>query len=177
MASDRSQEERKYRAEHPEEFPAHSHKEDDMTECRAESADTLGEEQRVVTGTGDTPSLARRVGRGAATRTQTKTSTRAGAARPGAGSGAGAGAGAGDWRAEFECPVCLEEMGAGARIFQCGEGGHVVCGGCRQVAVTPRHVILMPRVQRLERDTCPTCRAPITGRATALERLAAALLK
>ena len=148
-----------------------------MTECRAESADTLGEEPRVVTGAGHTPSLARRVGRGAATRTQTKTSTRAGAARPGAGSGAGAGAGAGDWRAEFECPVCLEEMGAGARIFQCGEGGHVVCGGCRQVAVTPRHVILLPRVQRLERDTCPTCRAPITGRATALERLAAALLK
>ena len=168
MASCRSQEERKYRAEHPEEFPSHSHK-DDMTECLAESAETPGEEQRVVSGTGDTPSLARRVGRGAATRTQTSTSTRAEAARPGAG--------AGDWRAEFECPVCLEEMGAGARIFQCGEGGHVVCGGCRQVAVTPRHVILLPRVQRLERDTCPTCRAPITGRATALERLAAALLK
>ena len=166
MASGRSQEERKYRAEHPEEFPAHSHKEDDMTECRAESADTLGDMPRVVSGTGYTPSLARRVGRGAATRTQTKTST---STRPEAG--------AGDWRAEFECPVCLEEMGAGVRIFQCGEGGHVVCGGCRQVAVTPRHVILMPRVQRLERDTCPTCRAPITGRATALERLAAALLK
>ena len=146
-----------------------------MTECRAESADTPGDMPRVVSGTGYTPSLARRVGRGAATRTQTRTSTsnRAAAARP----GAGAGSGAGDWRAEFECPVCLEEMGAGARIFQCGEGGHVVCGGCRQVAVTPRHVILLPRVQRLERDTCPTCRAPITGRATALERLAAALLK
>ena len=171
MASCRSQEERKYRAEHPEEFPSHSHTGDDMTECLAESAETPGEEQRVVSGTGDTPSLARRVGRGAATRTQTSTTTRTEAARP------GAGAGAGDWRAEFECPVCLEEMGAGARIFQCGEGGHVVCGGCRQVAVTPRHVILLPRVQRLERDTCPTCRAPITGRATALERLAAALLK
>ena len=29
-----------------------------------------------------------------------------------------------------ECPLCLEEMGPGVAIWQCG-AGHLVCGGCR----------------------------------------------
>ena len=65
-----------------------------------------------------------------------------------------------DWKSEFECPVCLEQMVTGVRIFQCGSG-HVICGGCRH---------------KMETDTCPTCRGVITGRATVMERLAAALL-
>ena len=67
----------------------------------------------------------------------------------------------GDWRSEFECPVCLEMMGGGVQIHQC-VSGHVMCATCRN---------------RMQKDTCPTCRGEMTGRATVMERLAAALLK
>jgi len=66
-----------------------------------------------------------------------------------------------DWRSEFECPVCLEMMWSGVQIYQC-VSGHLVCGECRG---------------RMESNSCPTCRGDMTGRATVMERLAAALLK
>jgi len=60
---------------------------------------------------------------------------------------------------ELECPVCLELMYPPIKIFQCGQG-HALCGRCR------------PKCRN-----CPTCRGPIIGRATVLEKLAQSLLK
>ena len=54
-----------------------------------------------------------------------------------------------------ECPVCLDPPLYPERIFQCGEG-HILCGTCRQ-NITP--------------SLCPTCRAPLVGRAIVLEQL------
>ena len=54
---------------------------------------------------------------------------------------------------EAECPVCLQEMTG--RIMQC-ESGHLLCEDCHQ---------------RPEVSSCPTCRAPFMGRATAVEQI------
>lgn len=64
-----------------------------------------------------------------------------------------------DWREQFECPVCLEEMKPPARIHQCVDG-HLLCGLCRE---NPAIV------------TCPVCRGNIMGRAVVMEKLAKAL--
>merc|ERR1712129_99091 len=51
------------------------------------------------------------------------------------------------------CPVCLDPMGPGARIYQCG-AGHLVCQDCR------------PRIPR-----CPSrCGSRMTGRAIGMEQ-------
>ena len=52
-----------------------------------------------------------------------------------------------------ECPVCMEELGPGTRIMQCG-AGHLLCWGCSQ---------------KPEVTGCPTCREPFTGRAHGME--------
>ena len=54
---------------------------------------------------------------------------------------------------EAECPVCLQEMTG--RIMQC-ESGHLLCEHCHH---------------RPEVTSCPTCRAPFMGRATAVEQM------
>ena len=54
-----------------------------------------------------------------------------------------------------ECPVCLDPPLYPERIFQCGEG-HILCGTCRRNITTSQ---------------CPTCRAPLLGRAIVLEQL------
>ena len=64
-----------------------------------------------------------------------------------------------DWREQFECPVCLEEMKPPVRIHQCVDG-HLLCGTCRE-----NPAIL----------TCPVCRGNIMGRAVVMEKLARAL--
>ena len=51
-----------------------------------------------------------------------------------------------------ECPVCLEEMGPGVAIWQCG-AGHLACGGCRgrvQVCGECRQGGYSSRSRRLE---------------------------
>ena len=53
-----------------------------------------------------------------------------------------------------ECPVCMEEMVPPLRIHQCRHG-HLVCSAC------------LPGLQ----NNCPTCRAWIMGRATAVEQI------
>ena len=63
----------------------------------------------------------------------------------------------GDERYERECPVCLEEMEGACTIYKC-QYGHLTCGLCRI---------------KMERDECPLCRDPFTGRAWTAERLIA----
>jgi len=63
-----------------------------------------------------------------------------------------------DVKDQLECPVCLELMYPPIKIFQCAQG-HALCGRCR------------PKCRN-----CPTCRGPMIGRATVLEKLAQSLL-
>lgn len=63
-----------------------------------------------------------------------------------------------DVKDQLECPVCLELMHPPIKIFQCAQG-HALCGICR------------PKCRN-----CPTCRGPMIGRATVLEKLAQGLL-
>ena len=64
-------------------------------------------------------------------------------------------------RYERECPVCLEEMEGARTIYKC-QYGHLTCGSCRI---------------KMERDECPLCRDPFTGRAWTAERLIAEIPK
>ena len=66
-----------------------------------------------------------------------------------------------EWRQEFECPVCLEEMSPPTRIHQCQEG-HVLCGRCAD----------NPSI-----TCCPSCRGEMSGRAVAMEKLARTLYR
>ena len=61
---------------------------------------------------------------------------------------------------ELECPVCLTEMLPPVRIWQCSSG-HALCQSCKR----------NPNINR----KCPTCRQPIVGRATVLEKMAATM--
>lgn len=63
---------------------------------------------------------------------------------------------------ELECPVCLTEMVPPVKIWTC-KSGHLLCQSCKR----------NPNI----RQKCPTCRGEIIGRATSLEKIAAALFK
>ena len=66
-----------------------------------------------------------------------------------------------EWREQFECPVCLEEMTPPTRIHQCADG-HLLCGTCRE----------NPSI-----TSCPVCRGNIIGRAVVMEKLATSLFR
>ena len=63
---------------------------------------------------------------------------------------------------ELECPVCLVEMVPPVKIWTC-KSGHTLCQPCKR----------NPNIGQ----KCPTCRQEIIGRATSLEKIAAALFK
>merc|ERR1719397_528138 len=56
---------------------------------------------------------------------------------------------------DLNCPICEETVEPPMRLQQCGKG-HIICDDCQTKMTSPR---------------CHSCRGPLTGRPSALERM------